>query len=242
MLKTEALTKVYEDGIVALSQLDMEVKPGEIYCLLGANGAGKSTTINLFLNFISPTRGGAFVDGIDVTREPIETKRHLGYVPENVMLYRNLTALQNLGFFVRLAGRDGFADRDQRALLAKVGLAEDAFRKRVKDFSKGMRQKLALAIALSKGAGNLLLDEPTSGLDPKAAHDLMCILLDLKGEGKSILMSTHDVFRAREVADRVGIMRNGKLVCEMTRDGFAGEDLHRITLQYMEAEAPDPKL
>ncbi|VAW21220.1 ABC transporter, ATP-binding protein, partial [hydrothermal vent metagenome] len=104
MLQTIELSKRYEDNILALDTLNLEVKPGEIFCLLGANGAGKTTTINLFLNFIEPTSGQALINGIDVTKEPLETKKYVSYVSENVMLYGNFTARQNLDFFAKLGG------------------------------------------------------------------------------------------------------------------------------------------
>ncbi|MEW6455654.1 MAG: ABC transporter ATP-binding protein [Acidobacteriota bacterium] len=234
MLKTENLTKVYEDRTRALNNLNMEVKKGEIYCLLGANGAGKTTTINLFLNFIPPTSGTAFINGIDVTKDPLEAKRYVSYVPENVMLYGNLRATQNLDFFAKLGGKKNLTKKDYFNIMRRVGLEEEAFEKRVKHFSKGMRQKLALAIAITKDAENMLLDEPTAGLDPQAAHEFLEILFEIRDEGKAVLMSTHDIFRAKEIADRVGIMKEGYLVAEMTSKEIEHENLEKLYLQYME--------
>jgi len=235
MLKAENLTKVYEDGTRALTNLNLEVKEGEIYCLLGANGAGKTTTINLFLNFITPTSGKAYINGIDVTVNPLEAKKHVSYVPEVCMLYGNLKATQNLDFFAKLGGKGDLKRDDYYEVMKRVGLEEGWYEKRVKHFSKGMRQKLALAIAIIKGAENMLLDEPTAGLDPKAAHEFIEILRELRDEGKAILMSTHDIFRAKEIADRIGIMKAGVLVVEMTPEEIGGESLERIYLQYMES-------
>lgn len=227
------LTKVYGDGVRALDSLNLSVRAGEIYSLLGANGAGKTTTINLFLNFIEPTSGTAKINGIDVVRDPLEAKKYVAYVSENVMLYGNFTARQNLDFFAKLGGKRGLQKEDYYQVLRKVGLQEKAFEQRVKEFSKGMRQKLGIAIAILKDAHALLLDEPTSGLDPKAAAEFSGLLQELRGQGKAILMNTHDIFRAKDISDRVGIMRKGRLVTERTRASLANEDLEALYIQYM---------
>jgi ABC-2 type transport system ATP-binding protein len=234
MLQAIDLTKRYEDNLLALDALNLEIKEGEIFCLLGANGAGKTTTVNLFLNFIEPTSGKALINGIDVTREPLEAKKYVSYVSENVMLYGNFTARQNLDFFAKLGGRKNLQKTDYYMRMREVGLEEDAFEKKVKTFSKGMRQKVGLTIAMIKDASNILLDEPTAGLDPKAASEFVQILLRLKKEKKSILMCTHDIFRAKNIADRVGIMKEGRLAMIRTREEFLEEDLERIYLDYMQ--------
>ncbi|MDR1054509.1 MAG: ABC transporter ATP-binding protein [Prevotellaceae bacterium] len=234
MLQAIELTKRYEDGQLALDALNLEIKPGEIFFLLGANGAGKTTTINLFLNFIEPTSGKAIIDGIDVMENPLETKKYISYVSENVMLYGNFTARQNLDFFAKLGGKTNLRKEDYYTIMRKVGLQEEAFEKKLKTFSKGMRQKVGLAIAIIKDAPNILLDEPTSGLDPKSAAELMQILNNLRNTGKSILMCTHDILRAKSVADRVGIMKEGRLVMLRSREEFLQDDLERIYLDYMQ--------
>ncbi len=234
MIQAIDLTKRYEDGLLALDHLNLHVEPGQIYALLGANGAGKTTTINLFFNFIEPTSGTAKINGIDCTRNPLDAKKHAAYVSENVMLYGNFTARQNLDFFTRLAGRKDLKKEDYHMVMRQVGLPERAFEQRLKTFSKGMRQKLGIAIAILKQAEALLLDEPTSGLDPKAAADFVELLERLKKEGKAILMSTHDIFRAKEIADRVGIMKEGVLIMEKTNSELEGEDLEKLYLKYME--------
>lgn len=234
MLQAIDLTKRYEDGLLALDHLNLEVKESEIFCLLGANGAGKTTTINLFLNFIDPTDGQALINGINVTRDPLEAKKYVSYVSENVMLYGNFTARQNLDFFAKLGGKQNLKKEDYHMYMRKVGLQEEAFEMRLKNFSKGMRQKLGITIAIIKDAPNILLDEPTSGLDPKAGAEFMKILKGLREQGKSILMCTHDIFRAKEIADRVGIMKEGRLVMLRNREEFLEEDLEKIYLEYMQ--------
>ena len=236
ILKADGLSKRYEDGVLALDRLDLGVRAGEIYCLLGANGAGKTTTINLFLGFIPPTAGTCLINGIDITKDPLEAKKYVSFVSENVMLYGNFTARQNLDFFARLGGRENLTKNDYALAMRRVSLQEKAFDQRVKNFSKGMRQKLGIAIAIVKDAPAVLLDEPTSGLDPKAAAEFIEIMAELRTEGKAVLMSTHDVFRAKEIGDRVGIMREGRLAMERTRDELRHEDLNRIYIDYMESE------
>jgi len=236
ILKAADLSKHYEDGLLALDHLNLEVRAGEVYCLLGANGAGKTTTIHLFLNFIPPTTGTCYINGVDVTRDPLEAKKHVSFVSENVMLYENFTARQNLEFFAKLSGKPGLTREQCYQVMSRVSLQENAFEQRVKTFSKGMRQKLGIAIAIIKDAAAILLDEPTAGLDPKAAEEFLEILTELKSEGKAVLMSTHDIFRAKEIGDRVGIMKMGRLVIERTREELQVEDLVKIYIGYMKAQ------
>ena len=239
ILKADGLTKRYEDGVLALDHLNLEVRPGEVYCLLGANGAGKTTTINLFLGFIPPTEGTCLINGIDITKDPLEAKKYVSFVSENVMLYGNFTAIQNLDYFSKLAGKRGLTKKDYGAVLERVGLQKEAFDRRVKNFSKGMRQKLGIAIALVKDAANVLLDEPTSGLDPQSGREFLEILVQMRDTGKSVFMSTHDIFRAKLIADRIGFMRRGHLVMMKTVQDLAQEDLTDLYIQYME-EKPGP--
>lgn len=226
MLEAIKLTKTYGD-YAAVNELDLTVNPGDIYCLLGANGAGKTTTINLFLNFIDETSGAARVCGIDVADQPLETKKLLAYIPEQVMLYGNLTALENLRYFARLGGHD-YTVQEYQGFLEGCGLQSSAYTQRVGEFSKGMRQKVGVAIALAKKAKALLLDEPTSGLDPKASNEFSELLIQLKQDSASILMATHDLFRAKETGTRIGIMREGRLVEELSTGDVSHSDVERI--------------
>jgi ABC-2 type transport system ATP-binding protein len=228
----------------AVDHLSLVIHPGEVFCLLGANGAGKTTTINLFLNFVAPTSGEARIGGLNVAKHPVETKKRLAYIPEQVTLYRNLSGLENLRFFSRLAqstfARSATADKAQAdsdeellAILAHAGLTSEQARRRVSTYSKGMRQKVGVAITLAKGATALLLDEPTSGLDPKAANDFSLLLTDLSARGVAILMATHDLFRAKESGTRVGIMKHGRLVQILDTKQLGHSDLEQIYLRHM---------
>jgi ABC-2 type transport system ATP-binding protein len=233
MFEASALSKRYEDGTLALDEVSFSVLPGQLYAMLGGNGAGKTTTINLFLNFIEPTGGEARVDGIVTHREPLKAKEKIAFVSENVMLYPNFTAIQNLEYFARLSGRRDIRREECHAALRRVGLQEEAHHKRLRGFSKGMRQKCGIAIAILKDAPGILLDEPTSGLDPQAGYEFVRLLASLRDEGKAILMSTHDIFRAKEIADIVGIMNRGRLVMQRPAAELVSEDLEQLYLQYM---------
>jgi ABC-2 type transport system ATP-binding protein len=204
-----------------------------VFCLLGANGAGKTTTINLFLNFVPPTSGTARINGLDVVERSLETKRYVGYLPEQVMLYRNLTGLENLEYFSALAGHDHYTRDQLLAFFDQVQLARSVAEQRVGTYSKGMRQKVGIAIALAKQAKALLLDEPTSGLDPKAANEFSRLLSELSRQGVAVLMATHDLFRAKESGTRIGIMKRGRLVATMSTEEIGHADLERVYLEHM---------
>jgi ABC-2 type transport system ATP-binding protein len=211
ILKADGLSKRYEDGVLALDNLNLEVRPGEIYCLLGANGAGKTTTINLFLGFIPPTAGTCLINGIDVNKDPLEAKKYVSFVSENVMLYGNFTARQNLEFFAKLGGKTALAKADYYKAMRRVSLQEKAFDQRVKNFSKGMRQKLGISIAIIKDAPAILLDEPTSGLDPISTMKIEDSLRKLKKD-YTIILVTNNTKQAARVADRTAFFLSGGLV------------------------------
>lgn len=232
MLKAINLTKNY-NGATALDDLNLNIEAGEVFCLLGANGAGKTTTINLFLNFIQPDGGKALIKGFDVTEQPLETKKYLAYIPEQVNLYKNLSGLENLEYFSALAGQDKYSKDELLGFFDEVGLQRNAAENRVSGYSKGMRQKVGIAIALAKKAEALLLDEPTSGLDPKASNEFSELLKKLSANGCGVLMATHDLFRAKESGTRVGIMKHGRLMTEMTTAEIGHADLERIYLENM---------
>ena len=217
----------------ALDSLNLTVNSGEIHCLLGANGAGKTTTINLFLGFISATSGSAFVDGEDVASNLFSIRSKLAYVPEQVNLYPTLTGLENLTYFANIAGHKASETQKLEYYFDQVGLQQQAVNNRVESYSKGMRQKVGLAIALAKGAKALLLDEPLSGLDPMAANEFCLRLSQLASQGTAVLMATHDLFRAKELAETIGIMKSGKLVANLNTKDLNHNQLETIYLKHM---------
>lgn len=233
MLKAVNLTKRYSDGLLALDHVNFSVLAGQVFAMLGGNGAGKTTAINLFLNLIEPTDGEAIINGYVSHRDPLKAKGQVSFVSENVMLYSNFTAIQNLEFFAQLGGRTELGRDDYRDVLRRVGLADEAHDKRLKGFSKGMRQKCGIAIAIIKDSPAILLDEPTSGLDPRAGHDFIQLLATLRAEGKAILMSTHDVFRAREIADVVAIMDRGRIVMQESASDLGSHSLEELYMQHI---------
>lgn len=212
-------------------------RAGEIVCLLGANGAGKTTTINLFLGFTQPTSGSVSVDGVDVQRAPAEARARLAYVPETVMLYKHLSGFENLELFARLSLENPPSRRDLLAMLERVGLPSHAMHRPAGGYSKGMRQKVGIAIALTRRARALLLDEPLSGLDPVAANQLSGTIRDLASEGMAVLMATHDIFRAKDTGHRVGIMRRGRLVQDLHTHALAHQALEKLYLATMGSDA-----
>lgn len=240
MLEARELTKTF--GVMkALDRLDLAVSEGEIVCLLGANGAGKTTTINLFLGFLEPTEGTASVAGLDVSAHPGKTKRMLAYIPEQVALYPQLSGIENLDYFTRLSGARK-SEAELTGVLQKAGLDREAALRRASSYSKGMRQKVGIGIALAKDATAMLLDEPLSGLDPSAANALCGDLNALRESGKAILMATHDVFRAKEVGTRIGIMKAGRLVNILDADQLGASEIEAIYLAHMHEDGASDTL
>jgi ABC-2 type transport system ATP-binding protein len=229
MLQAKNLTKEF-NGKRVLNQVNLSVGKGEVYCLLGQNGAGKTTTINIFLGFIEPSGGQALINNTEVKPNNAETNKMIAYIPEIVQLYGNLSGIENLDFFSKLAGFS-YSENELTAFLTKAGLQETAHASRLFTYSKGMRQKVGIAIALSKKADVIFMDEPTSGLDPKATAEFTAICQELANEGKSIFMATHDIFNAVNVGTRIGIMKEGKLIHEVETG-----DINAIQLQQLYLE------
>lgn len=232
MLEAIDLTKCF-GATVALNALNLRVNAGEICCLLGANGAGKTTTVNLFLGFIEPTSGTARVGGVDIRFSPDAARREVAYIPETVALYPHLSGMENLAYFAGLAGC-GHDNGSLRCGLIAAGLPLEAHARKVAGYSKGMRQKVVIALAIVRKARAMLLDEPTSGLDPQAANDFGALLRRMSESGVAVLMATHDLFRAREIAHTIGIMKHGKLGVRLSAPEISHTDLEQIYLKYMQ--------
>jgi ABC-2 type transport system ATP-binding protein len=213
------------NGQNALDNLTLEIQTGEIYGLLGANGAGKSTTLNLLLGFLKPDTGTITLGG--------NSKSEIGYIPENVNLYPYLNGIENLDYFCKLAGLK-YSKNELIQFLTSCGLAQEAHNKKTEVYSKGMRQKVGIAIACAKKTKIYLLDEPASGLDPLASNELSELLKKLASEGAAILMASHDIFRVRETCNRIGILKHGKLVKEMNANEVSSNELENIYLNFMQ--------
>jgi ABC-2 type transport system ATP-binding protein len=210
-----------------LKGANLAVRRGEVYAVLGGNGAGKSTLLHAFLGFVRPTSGSIRVAGQDVKSDPRGARAQVGYVPENVALYESLSARENLRYLLALAG----APDDQRVIeeaLDTVGLIASARDRRLATYSKGMRQRVALALAVARRTPALLLDEPSSGLDPQAIGALNVFIGRLRERGVAVLMTTHDLLAAAEIADRVGFLRGGVLTEEVGERGETRFDVRAL--------------
>jgi ABC-2 type transport system ATP-binding protein len=226
VIEAKGLTKTYGHA-VAVDHISFTVGRGEIFGLLGPNGAGKTTTILMLLGLTDISGGEVSVLGFNPAREPLSVKRRVGYMPDTVGFYDQMTAVDNLSYTARLIGFRK-AEREKRIAdaLARVGLTEAA-EKRVGTFSRGMRQRLGLAEILMKGAQVAILDEPTSGLDPHATAELLAIIRAFKGEGVTVLLSSHLLERVQSVCDRVALFSGGHIalmgtVPELGREVLGG--------------------
>lgn len=228
-LEAVQLSKQYKDHR-ALNNLNLTVNKGEVFCLLGQNGAGKTTTLNIFLGFMPASGGTAIINGVTVSPNNNETKKFIAYIPEVVMLYGQMTGLENLSFFSRLAGYK-YNKEQLQVFLQKAGLQPEAFQKRVSTYSKGMRQKVGIAIAIAKDADVIFMDEPTSGLDPKATNEFTGIVQQLGSQGKAVLMATHDIFNAVNVATTIGIMKQGQLIHVLSAKDIDAQQLQQLYLE-----------
>ena len=201
-----------------LDGLSLDVPAGSITALLGGNGAGKSTTLGALLGFNRAQSGTIAICGIDPGTEPDTARRRIAYLPENVALYEHLTAVENADYLLALAG-----ERHDRAAitdaLQAAGLQERAWDQRLSAFSKGMRQKVAIAVALVRAVPVLLLDEPTSGLDPRATADFNALLVQVRARGTAVLMVTHDLLSAADVADRIAFLEAGRVAHRVDAGG-----------------------
>lgn len=231
MIHIQNATKSFK-GQIAVQNLSLQVTKGEILGLLGANGAGKSTTINMLLGFLTPDSGSVKIDEKEVSKETREVRKLIGYIPENVNLYPYLSGLENLDYFCKLAGLK-YSKTELQDFLSACGLQSEAHEKKISNYSKGMRQKVGIAIAYAKKARVYLLDEPASGLDPLASNELSELLKKLAAEGATILMASHDIFRVREVCHRIGILKHGAMVKELNSQDVSANELEQLYLEYM---------
>jgi len=217
VIRVTNLHKRFGD-FVAVEDVSFEVRPGEIFGLLGPNGAGKTTTLRMIATLLKPTRGAITVAGFDALEEPEQVRRHLGVLSEHTGLYDRLTAEENVRYFARLRDLpDDEIEKRMAEIFPRLGIDEYAH-KRAGTLSKGMKQKVALAIALLHDPPVLLFDEPTSGLDVMSARSVRAFLEGLRGTDKTVLLSTHLMPEAERLCDRIGIIHEGRVVALGTVD------------------------
>lgn len=238
VIETVGLTKHY-GPTVAVDHLDLTVRRGEIFGLLGPNGAGKTTTILMLLGLTEPTAGHARVLGLDPTRAPLEVKRRVGYLPDDVGFYGELTGRQNLAYTARL-NRIPDAEAAARIddLLEEVGLTDAADRP-VEGYSRGMRQRLGLADALVKDPEVLILDEPTVNIDPEGVREILALVQSRRDAGLTVLLSSHLLHQVEQTCDRLGIFLSGRLVACGTVDELTGGGTGEWTIEIATEGAPD---
>jgi ABC-2 type transport system ATP-binding protein len=210
-LVCDALTRTFGDSKRGVFDVTLSIPSATVYGLMGGNGAGKTTLINLCLGLLKPDGGRVSIGGVDMSERGTSARRRVAYVPEVARLYGQLNALENIRFFEQLNGRHA-DDAEIEAALAGLSFPSVAVRRPARTYSKGMRQKVVIAMGLIKSADLFLLDEPTSGLDPASTRQLITIVRGLRSDGRAVLISTHDSYNICDYADRVGIMREGRLV------------------------------
>ena len=233
VIQTKGLTKRY-DGLVAVDSLDLRVPKGEIFGLLGPNGSGKTTTILMLLGLTEPTSGTVEVLGLDPMRQPLRVKARVGYMPDEVGFYDELSARENLIYIAKLNGLSGAAaERRIEGAMQRMGLLDVADRL-VATFSRGMRRRLGVADVLLKEPQLIIMDEPTQGLDPEGAREFLQIIRSFRDEDLTVLLSSHLLHQVQAVCDRVGLFRRGRMVLEGTVPELARQVLggaYRIHLQ-----------
>lgn len=215
VLESKDLTKRY-GSFVAVDRLNLAIRKGEIFGLLGPNGAGKTTTILMLLGLTEPTSGSVRVLGLDPARQPLSVKAQVGYLPDEVGFYNNLTARENLIYIAKLNGLRGQEAYDRiDTALGQMGLGSIAHQ-RVATFSRGMRQRLGVAELLLKRPKLIIMDEPTLGLDPEVAREFLETIRHLKAEGITMLLSSHLLYQVQAICDRVGLFHQGRMVLDGT--------------------------
>ncbi|NTU83496.1 MAG: ABC transporter ATP-binding protein [Chloroflexales bacterium] len=235
MIKTDGLGKRYGD-FTAVEALSLTIWRGEVFGLLGPNGAGKTTTILMLLGLTEPSAGAVQVLGLDPRRQPLRVKARVGYLPDQVGFYNDLSARANLVYTAHLNSITGAqASRRITGALERMGLGA-VMDKRVGTFSRGMRQRLGLAEILLKEPELVIMDEPTLGLDPEAAREFLALIRELKAEGITILLSSHLLHQVQAVCDRVGLFSHGRMVLEGPVESLAQQVLGKAYRVYLEAE------
>jgi ABC-2 type transport system ATP-binding protein len=209
---------------VAVDNLNLRIHRGEVFGLLGPNGAGKTTTILMLLGLTEPSSGSAFIDGLDCARQTIEVKRFVGYLPDNAGFYNDMSGMENLMFTAQLNGlSEAEGKKRAKELLSRVVLTDVAANK-VGTYSRGMRQRLAIADILMKDPKVIILDEPTLGIDPEGMRELLILIRELsEKDGRTVVVSSHQLHQVQQICDRVGLFVNGRLIAHGKIEDLASQ-------------------
>ena len=226
VIQTKGLTKTY-GNLTAVDHLDLTVYKGEVFGLLGPNGAGKTTTTLMLLGLTEPDAGEAYINSLNCTRDSIEVKKKVGYLPDNVGFYSGMTGRENLRFTGRLGGLEGEElERKINELLSRVNMMEAADKK-TGTYSRGMRQRLGIADVLMKDPEVIIMDEPTLGIDPEGIRELMWLIRDLaERDGRTIMLSSHQLHQVQQICDRMGIFVHGRMIACGTLEELGREIAH----------------
>ena len=233
MIETKSLTKKY-GNLTAVSELNLQVNPGELFVFLGSNGAGKTTTIKMLTGLLQPTSGTATIAGFDVVNSPLEVKKVIGYLPDELFLYTKLTGREYLQFIADIRGVQKKREKVDRFIdLFELSQSADEL---IEGYSLGMKKKVAIGAALIHDPKVLFLDEPTGGLDPRSAKTMKDILMDIRQRGSTVFMTTHILEIAERMCDRIGIINSGKLIRvgtmdELRKEAQSGSSLEDIFLE-----------
>lgn len=242
MLKIENISKSYNKGAIkAVDNINLEIRPGEIFGFLGPNGAGKTTTIKMIVGLLRPDEGRILLDGIDVWENPLKAKQKISYVPDSPEIYNRLTGVQYLNF---IGDMYGISSKDRLEAIKKYSSMfriKEALHDIIGSYSHGMRQKLVLTAALMSKPDLFILDEPMVGLDPKSAFNLKEVMRNLCDEGKIVFFSTHVMEVAEKLCDRIAIINNGKIIAlgsmdELRESAREKESLENIFLELTDNE------
>jgi ABC-2 type transport system ATP-binding protein len=233
MIQTLGLTRRQEDGHLCPDHVSFKVDPGQVYCLLGTPRSGKTTIINLLVGLVKPTAGRALVNNVDCEIYPVEARKHLTHIPPDLQFSADLTPRQNLEYFAALGGKRDIEDRQIRMVMREVKIPERAFSLRTRQLPHEMRQRLGVALAMLKQTPVLLADEPTLGCDAQATRDFLELLPLLKERGVAILFCTRDPFLATQIADVAGLLKEGVLILETTRQQLAARPLDQLYQKHL---------
>lgn len=232
VVRTRSLSKTYGD-FTAVESLDLAVEPGEIFGFLGPNGAGKSTTIRMLLDQIRPSAGSATVLGRDIRSGSLDIRRRIGYIPGDLALYPSMTGAQTLRYFARLRGGVEQRTIDELAERLQADLS-----KKISEYSTGNRQKIGLIQAFMHHPDLLILDEPNAGLDPLVQQEFMEMMREVRADGRTVFLSSHTLSEVERVADRVGIIRHGRLVVVESVEGLKKKAVRRLDFEFADPVPP----